>query len=449
LSELVLGKRLDDGEFKLKVKELLTGRTAIVAKTGYGKSWALRRIAEQLLDLGYPVGIVDPEGEHVTIADAYDALIISPEGDVDITKVSARRVAKAALSGVSFILDLSKYTPEQAAQAFSTLAESMLKEGGQGYLIAVDEARELAPERGARSTLGKHSALTLTWLNTLATRGRKRGIGLLFTTQRPQLISKTLLSQAENKIILRIEYTADIKVVSKFMGLSSSIASRIKHLDRGVAYVEGPFTESPGFVRIGPVKTTHLGETPQPKPRPPPSLAEVVRYISAEPLEEEEELEEAEQPEAEEAPAAKKAPAAKEPHVTLDLAWAPLDKFRSKEVSKLIADRAKVRRLLELLEASKDDMKPQVYGLLKAEYESQLKRLEARIEPYRREAQLIELAIEAAIKDRELRLKQAEEEAQSLIARVSSVRLRRRLRRELSELARRLAEVREVLRSFS
>ncbi len=439
MSELILGRRLDDSEFKLRVKELLTGRTAIVAKTGYGKSWALRRIAEQLLDLGYPVGIVDPEGEHVTIADAYDMLIISPDGDVDILKVSARRLAKAALSGVGFILDLSKYAPEHAAQAFSTLAESMLKEGGQGYLIAVDEARELAPERGARSVLGKQSAMTLTWLNTLAIRGRKRGIGLLFTTQRPQLISKTLLSQAENKIILRIEYTADIKVVSKFMGLSSSIASRIKHLDRGVAYVEGPFTESPGFVKIGPVKTVHLGETPQPKPRPPPSLAEVVRYISAEPLEE---PQEAEQPEAKE-------PTAREPHVTLDLAWAPLDKFRSREISKLVASRAKVRRLLELLESSRDDMKPQVYGLLKMEYESQLKKLESRIEPYRREAQLIELAIEAAMKDRELKLKQAEEEAQSLLARIASARLRRRLRRELSELARRLAEVRGVLRALS
>ncbi len=469
-----LGAYLDSEEpCELKISKLMTGRTAVIAKTGYGKSWTLRRIAEQLLDAGYPLGIIDPEGEHVSLADEYEMLVVSPKGDVDLASGgSIKRLAKAAVRGVSFVLDLSMYVskPDVAAGLISDLIRELMEQRGSGFLVMIDEARELAPERGAKSQLGKYASQTELWVNTLATRGRKRGVGLLFTTQRPQLVSKTLLSQAENKIVLRVEYNADVGVISRFLGLDREVTRRIKQLNPGEAYVEGPFVDRPGFVKVGPVKTAHLGTTPLVKPRPPPSLAEVVSYITSDisalmesrvahereevatpkregpPKEEKEGVEPRETRKAKERrgeEAAKRRP-------SLEAAWEmPSDRLESEELAELVRRRNELRRMLELLEESRGEMREEVYEFLREEYEEALSGVEKRIEPFRKEARLSELIIEAALQDRQLRLRFLEGSSGGALGVLRKWFVRRRLRSEIQLLSEKLERVRGILEELS
>ena len=458
-ARIELGRFLDTEEScELSVDKLMTGRTAIIAKTGYGKSWTLRRIAEQLLDLGYPLGIIDPEGEHVSLAEAYDMLIISPDGDVDLAKEgSPERLAKAAVRGVSFVLDLSKYMtkPEVAAGLVADVIKALMDQKGDGFLVMVDEARELAPERGARSQLGKHASTTETWITALATRGRKRGVGLVFTTQRPQLVSKTVLSQAENKIVLRVEYNADLAAIGKFLGLDKAVIRRIRRLNQGEAYIEGPFVDRAGFIRVGEVKTAHLGSTPQVKPRPPPSLSEVVSYITADLgrlVAAEEAAAEAEKPEAPPAEPREKARVEEKVRkisVGLESAFTmPSERLTSPELRDLLEERNKARKMLELLEESREEMREEVYEFLREEYERTLNEFEAKIAPYRREAKISELVLEAALKDRELKLRFLDGQARGFLYGIRTWRVRRRLEREIRELEERLARVREILSSL-
>ncbi len=434
MDEIVLGKDLDtDEDVALKVPELLTGRTAVIAKTGYGKSWTIRRVAEQLLDRGYPLGILDPEGEHVSLADYYEMLILSPDGDVDLRKASVRKLVKMAVEGVSFVLDMSRYDAEESTSLAAKIMEELMKVGAKGFLVIVDEARELAPERGAKSVFGEHADVTTTWLTTLATRGRKRGIGLLFSTQRPQLVSKTLLSQVENKIVLRVEYNADISVIAKFLGLDRETVRRIRKLEKGVAYVEGPFVDKPRFVRVGDVKTKHKGETPNPIPRPPPSLDEVVKYLMEPDLLEEQKT--AEEPEEVEVKQVSKPKKKKKQKVTIrqgDIWSIPSPRLTSKPVRELVENRNHYRALLNRLEERKGEMKESVYEILKKQYEGQLSTLEKRLEPYIKEAEESLLLVEAAIEDRKNRILVLQEVKG--VKKVKSALKLMGLRRELKKL---------------
>ncbi len=456
---IILGKDVDtDEEVKLRVPELLTGRTAVIAKTGYGKSWTIRRIAEQLLEKGYPLGILDPEGEHVSLADRYEMLIISPEGDVDLRKASLRKLVKMSVEGVSFVLDMSKYQPEEATSLAAKLMQELMNTGAKGFLVIVDEARELAPERGARSVFGEHAELTSTWLTTLATRGRKRGVGLLFSTQRPQLVSKTLISQVENKVILRVEYNADISVIAKFLGLDRETVRRIRKLDKGIAYVEGPFVDRPRFVKVGEVKTKHRGETPSPIPRPPPSLDEVVRYIMEPDLVEEHEI--AEELGAEDEEAMKvisqgktvlqggtKGKEGLRERIRLEDVWSmPSSRLTSRPVKELVSKRNYYRALLKRLEERRGEVKESVYEILKKQYEDELNSLEERLEPYVREAEESLLLIEAAIEDRKNRLLILQEETG--VKRIRNAVKILKLKREIKSLQDKRERLMKILRSL-
>ncbi|MCD6348607.1 MAG: DUF87 domain-containing protein [Candidatus Korarchaeota archaeon] len=467
MDTIVLGTDVESGDdFLLKIPDLVTGRTAVIAKTGYGKSWTIRRIVEQLLEKGYPVGVIDPEGEHSSLAEVFDLLVIAPDGDVDLTKASPKRLAQVAVKGVSFVLDLSKYDPEVASDLVASILEELVKIGSEGgFLVVVDEAKELAPERGAGSTLGKHASLTVTWLNTLATRGRKKGIGLLFSTQRPQLVSKTLLSQAENKIVLRVEYSRDISAIVEYLGLSREMARKISKLDRGVAYVEGPFAERPAFVKIGGVRSAHLGSTPSPKPRPPPSLKEVVRFLSVRP--EVDITVESKREEFRKEKSHKKVKVSKEEKVPpkrpqkrivrarkgvairSSEVWSlPPARLNSKIVRDLVAERDEMRELLRTLESRKDAMDEAVYDLLREEYEKELSRLEEDLEPYRRDALEAVLVLKAAIEDRRNLIETLSSKKTNLLRKLL-VRWRiRRLRGEIKSLKKKLKKAREIQRKL-
>ncbi len=460
MDTVTLGKEVETGkEIELKIPELVTGRTAIIAKTGYGKSWTIRRIVEQLLYKGYPVGIIDPEGEHSSLAEIFDLLIISPEGDIDLTKASPRRLAQVAVRGVSFILDLSKYSPEVSSELVANTLEALMNvKSEDGFLVVVDEAKELAPERGAGSTLGKNASLTATWLNALATRGRKKGLGLLFSTQRPQLVSKTLLSQAENKIILRVEYSRDISAIVEFLGLSKGVARRITRLDRGVAYVEGPFVERPSFVRIGEVRSVHLGSTPNPKPRPPPSLKEVVNFLSLgeiatssegekgagsglEGLEKKEKKEEVH--EDEEVGERKVRRRGRMGIRSPEVFSLPPRNLRSRIVKDLIKKRNEMRSLIDTLESRKGEMKDHVYQLLLEEYERELGKLEDKLEPYKEEARESILMLEAAIEDRKNMIVSLSRR-KGLFRKLLNIWKVIRLKREMKSLEKRLKKARLI-----
>ena len=379
--EIALGGELPAGsEVSVDAAKLLTGRTAVISKTGYGKSWTMRRLIEGLLERGYAVGVVDPEGEHVALRDSYDVVLIGRGLDIDLGEVDLNKLVRVVLRrGASFALDLSSYLdlPEAISslakflETLLVLAQSEKKSGWKGgLLLAIDEARDLAPEKGYTSVYGKRAGIVRRSLEAIATRGRKRGVGLLFSTQRPQLISKTLLSQSENKIVLRVDYPGDLSVLRKFLGVSKQVAEIVAKLRKGEAYVAGPFVEKPAFVKVGDIKTKSLGETPSPIRRRV-KVEDVVLAV----------LENAPTPGVE----------------ALEVV--------DEDVASLLLDEKRIKHLMKILEEEKsaERMSEDIYRKLRREYQEELAVIQEGLDPHRKVAKETLLDLRSRMKDKELR----------------------------------------------
>lgn len=122
-------------------------------------------------------------------------------------------------------------------------------------LIVIEEAHRYAPERGQ----GKSFAGEI--IRTIASEGRKFGVGLVIVSQRPARVDKNVLSQCNTHIILKTTNPNDLKaIVASVEGLDTKSAGEIQMLPVGVAIVAGLPLPAPIFVEIRPRETLHGGK---------------------------------------------------------------------------------------------------------------------------------------------------------------------------------------------
>src|SRR5262245_11971231 len=95
MSGIVVG-RSDKRDVAFDLDVLLTTRLLIQANSGGGKSWLLRRLAEQLFGR-IPVLIIDPEGEFATLREKYDYVLVGKGGETPADPRSAQLVAHKLL----------------------------------------------------------------------------------------------------------------------------------------------------------------------------------------------------------------------------------------------------------------------------------------------------------------------------------------------------------------
>src|SRR2546426_5996341 len=95
MSHIILGKS-GQRNVTLDLDVLISTRLLIQANSGGGKSWLLRRLAEQLF-AKLPVLIIDPEGEFSTLREKFDYVLVGQGGDVPADLRSARLLAEKLL----------------------------------------------------------------------------------------------------------------------------------------------------------------------------------------------------------------------------------------------------------------------------------------------------------------------------------------------------------------
>ncbi len=109
--------------------------------------------------------------------------------------------------------------------------------------IVVEEAHILAPKDEDR--LSKY------WLARIAREGRKFGVGLCLVSQRPKKLDPDILSQMNNKIVLRIVEPSDQKYIQEASeALSDELLEQLPSLNVGEAVVLGPMVRLPAVVKI-------------------------------------------------------------------------------------------------------------------------------------------------------------------------------------------------------
>jgi uncharacterized protein len=250
-----------EGKVQLTLNDLIGSRIAILGISGSGKTNTVAVLLEGMLERGLPMTILDPEGEYWGLREKFQLVIAGRGKRVDLELESpdqARQLAKLShQEGFSVILDVSglkKAAREELIFAYMESLWESAEEVRKPYEVVLEEAHLFVPERG------KSALLEL--LDDLASRGRKRGLGTILSSQRSAKVSKDFLTQAEGYFLQRVVHPSDMSVYKDLIPLASKeVEETVGRLGRGQAvYLKN---HVPQVVQIKERDTYHPGATPE------------------------------------------------------------------------------------------------------------------------------------------------------------------------------------------
>ncbi|MGD0718032.1 MAG: ATP-binding protein [Thermoplasmata archaeon] len=141
-----------------------------------------------------------------------------------------------------------------AARISSTLFENRKKGKIPPLFLVIEEAHNFAPQQG--------QVVSSRILKTIASEGRKFGLGLCVVTQRPARIDKSVLSQCNTQLILQVTNPLDLRAIAQSIeGLTAGMTDTIQSLPVGMALITGGGYHTPLFCEIRPRATRHGGES--------------------------------------------------------------------------------------------------------------------------------------------------------------------------------------------
>jgi len=186
--------------------------------------------------------------------------------------------------GQAAIINFKGVLPEVQQMGVARLATALFDARKRNkippFMFVVEECHNYCPQQG--------SAISGPVLRTIASEGRKFGMGLLVVSQRPAKVDKNVLSQCNTQIIMKVTNPNDLRAITASVeGLTKEAADEIQRLDVGVAMVASPGLAQPILVEVRTRQTRHGGrsvdvlrseepdEEPEPDVRtlPPPPLS--------------------------------------------------------------------------------------------------------------------------------------------------------------------------------
>jgi len=162
--------------------------------------------------------------------------------------------------GKCSIINMRGVPPDIQDVVVARLTEELFKDRKNGkippFLFVVEEAHNYCPEHG----IGH--AVSSSMLRTVASEGRKFGMGLCVVSQRPAKIDKNIISQCNTNIILKVTNPNDLKaIIQSVEGLTSQTYDEIQRLPIGVALISGASIQIPILVEIRTRETDHGGKS--------------------------------------------------------------------------------------------------------------------------------------------------------------------------------------------
>lgn len=244
-------------------------RDAVLASSGMGKSYLTGVLMEETLENGGLLCVIDPEGEHFTLAERYPMMIVGGEhGNLPLEESSVDLYIDTMLQyGFSAIFDLSDYLDYEQQQLYGVIADSLFT-AEQKYRrkirLVVEEAQIYAPQRtaGGPNTKGSKKGIDPVLASQkIAKRGRKRAIDSLWATQRPASLNKDILSQCNRFWFGGITAEQDYKAIKPFLTEAGISFADIKSLQPGEFFIYGRGQTK--LIRVRKRHCKHAGATPE------------------------------------------------------------------------------------------------------------------------------------------------------------------------------------------
>jgi hypothetical protein len=150
------------------------------------------------------------------------------------------------------VVDLGSLgTPgEQAVAAESVLTALWRRRSArEPMLIVIDEAHNVCP----RTTTDPVTTLATELVARIAAEGRKFGLYLLVSTQRPQRVNELVVSQCDNLVLMRMNAAGDLGYLADTLSFAPRpLLERAMQFRQGEALIAGKIASHATFVRFGP-----------------------------------------------------------------------------------------------------------------------------------------------------------------------------------------------------
>lgn len=262
---------------------IVTSRLGIVGRTGSGKTNTAIVLAEQFIDAKIPIVIIDPQGDWWGLRAKYPIAILGGDhGDIPLEPTGGELAASFVISErVPVLLDLFSMGEGQMVRFATDFAKRLWISNRQPLHVFLDEADLFAPQKA----MGTDKAKCLSAWQNVCRRGRSRGIGLTMITQRPAVINKDLLTQADPFIAHRLTAPQDLNAVDAYLEAHGESRDERRKVTGALAKAEigealvispGELGLSPTWVTVDKRKSFDSGRTPTAtKTKSPRNLADV------------------------------------------------------------------------------------------------------------------------------------------------------------------------------
>lgn len=278
--KIVLGKA-ESHEVKIDLDLLLRTRLLVQASSGGGKSWLLRRLAEELFGK-VQVIIIDPEGEFASLRERFDYVLVGKGGETPADVRSAALVAHKLLElHVSAVCDIFEMKPADRHRWVRLFLDAMIdapKTLWHPVVVIIDEAHVYAPEKSAGESEASEAVISL------ATRGRKRGFCAVLATQRLGKLRKDAAAELGNVLIGPTNIDIDVARAAEALGIAKpdmlAFKTQMRTLGTGRFWAFGrAITTIKTLVTVGPVLTTHPEIGGSKKAAEPPPAPEKIKAL--------------------------------------------------------------------------------------------------------------------------------------------------------------------------
>ena len=230
--------------------EAVTETFAILAKRGSGKTYCAAVLVEEMVKANQPVCVVDPIGVWWGLrsnakGDGPGLPVVvfgGDHGDLPLDEGTGALIADLLVEQrFPAVLDLSLLSKGASRRFMTAFSERLYHRNREAFHLVLDEADAWAPQR-----TGADGARLLGAIEDLVRRGRARGIGVTLITQRPAVLNKDVLTQAEVLIALRMTGPRDVAAIDEWIRLhadedeAKTLKDSLPSLPVGTAWVWSP-----------------------------------------------------------------------------------------------------------------------------------------------------------------------------------------------------------------
>ena len=179
---------------------------------------------------------------------------------IGVFSESGTSMGELVRSGKCSTINMKGVPPDVQEVVVARLTKELFDDRKAGkippFLFVIEEAHNYCPERGFRSAVSSNI------LRTIASEGRKFGMGLCIISQRPAKVDKNIISQCNTNVILKVTNPNDLKaIIQSVEGLTNQTYREIQRLPIGVALISGASLQIPIMTEIRTRETSHGGKS--------------------------------------------------------------------------------------------------------------------------------------------------------------------------------------------